>query len=47
MKCGTCDETMNDCPGHFGHIDLAVPVYHIGFLKTVKKILECNTNSLN
>ncbi|RKO94694.1 hypothetical protein BDK51DRAFT_36240 [Blyttiomyces helicus] len=26
---------------HFGHIELAQPVYHIGFIKTVKKILEC------
>lgn len=40
-KCQTCGESMNDCPGHFGHIDLARPVYHIGFIKKVKKILEC------
>ena len=30
MKCGTCDENMTDCPGHFGHIELAVPVFHVG-----------------
>lgn len=41
FKCQTCGESMNDCPGHFGHIDLARPVYHIGFIKKVKKILEC------
>lgn len=29
-KCATCQENMTDCPGHFGHIELAVPVYHIG-----------------
>ena len=29
-KCATCDEDMNECPGHFGHIELAVPVFHIG-----------------
>lgn len=29
-KCATCDEQMNECPGHFGHIELAVPVFHIG-----------------
>jgi DNA-directed RNA polymerase II subunit RPB1 len=40
FKCQTCGESMNDCPGHFGHIDLARPVYHIGFIKKVKKILE-------
>ena len=29
-KCGTCDENMSECAGHFGHIELAVPVFHIG-----------------
>jgi len=29
-RCGTCDENMTDCPGHFGHIELAVPVFHVG-----------------
>ncbi|KAI9855877.1 MAG: DNA-directed RNA polymerase II subunit rpb1 [Vezdaea acicularis] len=39
-KCGTCDEGMSECPGHFGHIELASPVFHVGFIKKVKKILE-------
>ena len=30
VKCSTCDENMNECPGHFGHIDLATPVFHVG-----------------
>ena len=25
-----CDENMSECPGHFGHIELAKPVFHIG-----------------
>lgn len=40
MKCRTCTENMSECPGHFGHIELAKPVYHPGFIKKVKKILE-------
>jgi DNA-directed RNA polymerase beta' subunit len=32
---------MAECPGHFGHIELARPVFHGGFLVKVKKILEC------
>jgi DNA-directed RNA polymerase II subunit RPB1 len=32
---------MSECPGHFGHIELARPIFHPGFMKTVKKILEC------
>eukprot|EP01117_Protostelium_nocturnum_P012755 TRINITY_DN4718_c0_g2_i1.p1 TRINITY_DN4718_c0_g2~~TRINITY_DN4718_c0_g2_i1.p1 ORF type:complete len:1744 (-),score=622.93 TRINITY_DN4718_c0_g2_i1:65-5296(-) len=41
MKCESCDGGMAECPGHFGHIELAKPVYHIGFLTTVLKILRC------
>ncbi|KAH9819298.1 hypothetical protein DFH28DRAFT_887179 [Melampsora americana] len=41
MKCQTCGEDMSTCPGHFAHIELARPVYHVGFLNRVKKILEC------
>lgn len=28
-------------PGYFGHISLARPVYHIGFIKTVVRVLRC------
>ena len=31
-KCLTCDENMTECPGHFGHIELATPVFHVGQL---------------
>lgn len=29
-KCETCGEGMAECPGHFGHIELARPVFHAG-----------------
>ncbi|PVV01996.1 hypothetical protein BB560_003562 [Smittium megazygosporum] len=41
FKCQTCGQNMTECPGHFGHIELARPVYHPGFIVKVKKILEC------
>ncbi|KAL1406297.1 DNA-directed RNA polymerase II core subunit rpo21 [Vanrija albida] len=41
FKCQTCLEGMAECPGHFGHIELARPVFHAGFIVKVKKILEC------
>ncbi|KAL9230059.1 hypothetical protein vseg_005452 [Gypsophila vaccaria] len=41
VKCETCTASMAECPGHFGHLELAKPVYHIGFLKTVLSILRC------
>jgi len=30
FKCQTCDCDMTNCTGHFGHIELARPVFHIG-----------------
>jgi len=30
FKCQTCGEGMAECPGHFGHIELARPVFHPG-----------------
>ena len=29
------------CPGHFGHINLARPVYHINFIDYCVKVLRC------
>lgn len=31
-KCPTCGGDVETCPGHFGHIELAEPMYHIGFI---------------
>ena len=39
--CGTCGQCDVDCPGHFGHIELARPVYHYQFMTTIQKILRC------
>ncbi|KAL7753273.1 DNA-directed RNA polymerase II core subunit rpo21 [Sorochytrium milnesiophthora] len=40
FKCETCQGNMSECPGHFGHIELAKPVFNFGFMPRVKKILE-------
>jgi len=32
---------MADCAGHFGYIQLELPVFHIGFLKHTLNILQC------
>ncbi|KAG2453789.1 hypothetical protein HYH02_001998 [Chlamydomonas schloesseri] len=39
--CTTDGASANDSPGYFGHIALARPVYHIGFIKTVVRVLRC------
>lgn len=40
-KCETCFGNIIDCPGHFGHINLAEPVFHNKFMKKVLQILQC------
>ena len=40
-RCLTCSGNMNECPGHFGHLDLAKPVFHPGFLTKTIKVLRC------
>jgi len=38
--CPTCKQTNLLCPGHFGHITLARPVYLYQFLEPIQKILQ-------
>ena len=40
-KCLTCTGNYNECPGHFGHLELAKAVYHVGFLTQTVKVLRC------
>ena len=39
--CSTCQQKNLFCPGHFGHINLARPIYHPMFFDTVRKLLKC------
>jgi DNA-directed RNA polymerase II subunit RPB1 len=39
--CNTCGLNNMNCPGHFGHIDLAKPVYNYHFIDVTTKILKC------
>lgn len=41
LPCSTCGLGVNDCPGHFGHTELAEPVFHYGFLNHLKSLLQC------
>lgn len=40
QRCKTCGNTAIRCPGHFGHIELAVPIVHIEFSKLVYDLLR-------
>jgi DNA-directed RNA polymerase subunit A' len=39
QRCRTCGNTAIRCPGHFGHIELAVPIVHIVFTKIIYNLL--------
>jgi len=41
MICPTDGQNYIDCPGYFGHIKLARPVFYIQYLSTIVKILKC------
>ena len=41
QKCETCKENANDCPGHFGYIELNEPIVHPLFYKRVTAFLNC------
>jgi DNA-directed RNA polymerase subunit A' len=40
MKCATCGHSMQDCPGHFGHIVLARAMYNPIYIKYTEKLLN-------
>ena len=40
VPCATCKSYIEECPGHYGHIELPVPVYNISFLSHTVKILN-------
>ena len=39
--CNTCGLSNKDCPGHFGHIELAKPMFSYQFIDIVSKVLKC------
>lgn len=40
LKCRTCGGRIGTCHGHFGFLELARPVVHVGFSKTIYKLLR-------
>ncbi|HDN81732.1 MAG TPA: DNA-directed RNA polymerase subunit A', partial [Methanomicrobia archaeon] len=40
LKCKTCGQKFGKCSGHFGHIELARPVIHIGFVRDIYLFLK-------
>jgi DNA-directed RNA polymerase subunit A' len=40
LRCKTCNQKASECPGHFGHIELAKPVIHVGYTRLIRKLLR-------
>lgn len=38
--CETCGKGLNECIGHFGYLDLALPVFHVGHFRATISILQ-------
>ena len=38
--CETCGKPLADCAGHYGYIELELPVFHIGYFKNIISILQ-------
>jgi DNA-directed RNA polymerase subunit A' len=45
LRCKTCDQKASECPGHFGHIELAKPVIHVGYTRLIRKLLRSTCRS--
>ena len=40
LRCKTCGQRLKECLGHFGYIELARPVVHINYVKTILDVLK-------
>lgn len=38
--CQTCGKNLNGCVGHFGYLDLELPVFHVGYFRSIIMILQ-------
>jgi DNA-directed RNA polymerase subunit A' len=41
IKCKTCGQTMKNCSGHFGHLEMERPVVHSEFGRRLELLMNC------
>jgi DNA-directed RNA polymerase subunit A' len=44
LTCKTCGNTIKDCPGHFGHIELARAIFNIKMVPYVYNVINSTCN---
>ncbi len=45
LRCRTCGQTMGNCFGHFGYVELVRPVTHVLYSKLIHRILRMTCKS--
>ncbi len=45
LLCKTCGNTIRDCPGHFGHIELARPTFNVKMVPFIYNLINATCNS--
>lgn len=40
VTCDTCGDDLKSCNGHFGHVRLALPAFHVGYLRNIIDVLH-------
>ena len=40
VVCETCLKPLKGCNGHFGYVKLALPTFHIGYLRKIIEVLH-------
>ncbi len=47
LRCRTCGGRPGECAGHFGHVELARPVIHVGYIDTIYNCLRATCRNKN
>jgi len=47
LHCRTCGGGIGDCSGHFGYLELAKPIIHVLYTKTIYQLLKFTCRSCN
>ena len=47
LHCRTCGGGIGDCPGHFGYLELAKPIIHMLYTKTIYHLLKLTCRKCN
>jgi DNA-directed RNA polymerase subunit A' len=47
LHCRTCGGSIGECPGHFGYLELAKPIVHVLYTKSIYHLLKLTCRKCN